>query len=162
MRLEVRPGGEVVLTAPIRASDALIERFFAAHALWVERHVARMRKREVVRLKRSDLPSLKRRAREIAEERSLYFSRAYGVEYSTISIRAQKTRWGSCSRRGALSFNYKIAALPSELADYIVVHEVCHLLAFDHSQKFWDLVARTVPEHRALRKRLRNMTFVQA
>ncbi len=84
----------------------------------------------------------------------------YGFSFKKVSVRAQKTRWGSCSKAGNLNFNYKIALLPSVIADYIIVHEICHLGAFDHSKKFWDLVALTVPGHKAIRKSLKNIIFV--
>lgn len=160
MRLEVRADGQVVLIAPERASIASIEAFYKKHTKWVERAAARMRGREVVRIKRGDIPALKRQAQVFAKEKVEHVARLYGVGYKRISIRAQKTRWGSCSRNGNISFNYKIAALPRDIAEYIIVHEVCHLLVFNHSHAFWAQVARTVPDHHAVRTRLRRMVFV--
>ena len=74
-----------------------------------------------------------------------------------VAIRNQRSRWGSCSKQGNLNFNYKIALLPDALADYIVVHELCHLGEFNHSQAFWDLVAVAVPDHRERRAELRQI-----
>jgi predicted metal-dependent hydrolase len=68
----------------------------------------------------------------------------------------QRSRWGSCSRKGNLNFNYKLIQLPQELADYIVVHELCHLKQFNHSHAFWNLIAETIPNHIELRKILKN------
>jgi len=84
-----------------------------------------------------------------------YFNAMYGLRCNRITIRNQKTRWGSCSRKGNLNFNYKIALLPQRLADYIIVHELCHLGEFNHSRKFWALVAQTMPDHVDLRKELK-------
>jgi hypothetical protein len=81
----------------------------------------------------------------------------YGVSLKKISIRAQKSRWGSCSHGGNLSFNYKIAALPPHIAEYIIVHEVCHLLELNHAARFWGHVERAVPHHKAVRKELRDI-----
>lgn len=75
--------------------------------------------------------------------------------YKKIVIRNQSSRWGSCSRKGNLNFNYRIALLPPDLADYIIVHELCHLGEFNHSQGFWDLVARTIPNWQILRTELK-------
>lgn len=96
-------------------------------------------------------------ARTIVTEKVRNFSRKYGVEYGTIAIRNQKTRWGSCSKKGNLNFSYRIVFLPPELQDYLVVHEVCHLKEFNHSRAFWDLVAREVPNYRELRRKLKGL-----
>ena len=97
----------------------------------------------------------KKNARTLAEERLVHFNSLYHFSYDRISIRNQKTRWGSCSKKGNLSFNYRIVLLPPHLADYIIVHELCHLEVFNHSKQFWDMVARTIPAHRELRRELR-------
>ena len=88
-------------------------------------------------------------------KRASYFAAAYGLSYKKISIKRQKTRWGSCSRAGNLSFNYWITFLPSRLLDYVVVHEICHLKEFNHSRKFWTLLAETFPDYAVLKKQLR-------
>lgn len=160
MRIAVHPDGGVVVTAPKFFGLDAIERFVLKHSEWIRKHVEKTHDRTVIRIQKSDIPALKRQALDFATERSAYYARVYGLPYKKISIRAQKTRWGSCSKVGNLSFNYKIAVLPREIAEYIVVHEICHLGAFDHSKKFWNLVARTVPNHKAIRKALKNIVFV--
>lgn len=95
-------------------------------------------------------------ARALVLGRLEYFGEIYQVPYQRISIRNQKTRWGSCSKRGNLNFNYKIALIHPKLADYVIVHELCHLKEFNHSQNFWDLVALTFPDYLEVRKELRN------
>lgn len=80
----------------------------------------------------------------------------YSVGYRKVSIRNQKTRWGSCSKLGNLNFNYKIAFLPKEQRDYIVTHEVCHLIEFNHSQRFWDEVGKTIPNYKKIRKEIKS------
>jgi predicted metal-dependent hydrolase len=79
----------------------------------------------------------------------------YTLIYKKVSIKNQSSRWGSCSQKGNLNFNFRIALLPPELADYVIVHELCHLGEFNHSKKFWDLVVLTVPNWQTLRARLK-------
>ncbi|MEK7523477.1 MAG: M48 family metallopeptidase [Patescibacteria group bacterium] len=97
----------------------------------------------------------KEQARRLAKERIEHFNKMYQFEFNRVSIRNQRTRWGSCSSKRNLNFNYKIALLPLPLADYIIVHELCHLGEFNHSKKFWELVAKTIPNHREIRKVIR-------
>jgi predicted metal-dependent hydrolase len=94
-------------------------------------------------------------ARAFIVQRVAEISVLYGFSVGRITIKNQKTCWGSCSKKGNLNFNYKILFLPEEIANYIIVHEVCHLREFNHSQRFWDLVAQTVPNHRYLRHELK-------
>ena len=95
------------------------------------------------------------RARALAHARLEHFNRFYGFTYERVFIRSQKTRWGACSAKGNLGFNFRIAYLPAYLADYVIVHELCHLEQFNHSPAFWELVARTIPDHKARRTELR-------
>ncbi len=98
-------------------------------------------------------------ARAIVHERLAHFSRHYGFIYNKVFIRNTRTRWGSCSSRGNLGFNYRVAKLPPELQSYIVVHELCHLKEFNHSPAFWALVAEQVPNWKVLRSRLRKIAL---
>lgn len=89
-------------------------------------------------------------ALRLIQERLEHFNRNYQFRYNRVSVKRQRTRWGSCSKKGNLNFNFKIFFLPPRLADYIVVHELCHLREFNHSGRFWELVARTIPEYKKL------------
>lgn len=161
MRLGVMPGGAVVVTVPRYFSGSLeaVDRLIMRYSQWIDARVKKMRGYTVIRVRRADIPQLKREALALAEERCAYFAALYGYTYKKITIRAQKTRWGSCSKHGNLSFNYKIALLPLRLQEIIIVHEICHLGAFDHSSRFWDLVSRVVPEHKILRRELKRLAF---
>ncbi|MSU73534.1 M48 family peptidase [Candidatus Kaiserbacteria bacterium] len=124
------------------------------------RKVAKTAGREIIFIKRGEIDILKKRALALANVRCMHFAKYYGLTYKKISVRAQKSRWGSCSRAGNLSFNYKIAALPPHIADYIIVHELCHLAEMNHSSRFWALVARLIPSHKNLRRELRKVVIV--
>ena len=157
LRISVEPGGAVVVVAPRFSNSSMIARFVARFSHWIEKQVRVAKGRCVIRFTRSDIAMLKKRAREIAETRASHFAKLYGVTFQKIAIRAQKCRWGSCSHKGNLSFNYKIAALPAHLSDYIIVHELCHLIEPNHSKRFWRLVASAIPNHKDRRKELRNI-----
>lgn len=93
-------------------------------------------------------------ARVLVHERLTYWKQYYGYKYNRVSIRAQSTRWGSCSSKGNLNFNCRIVLLDRDLVDYIVVHELCHLKEFNHSNAFWALIEQTIPNYRVLKAEL--------
>lgn len=111
----------------------------------------------VIRRKPLRLSYLRHRetARELVLKKIPEFNAHYGFKVGRVAIRDQKSRWGSCSSKGNLNFNYRIALLPSYLADYVIVHELCHLGEFNHKEKFWALVARTIPDYKKYRDELR-------
>src|SRR5438105_4671667 len=80
----------------------------------------------------------------MAKSQVIHFNQYYNFAINRIAVKNQKTRWGSCSKKGNLNFNYKIYLLPRHLADYVIVHELCHLGEFNHSPAFWKLVAKTI------------------
>jgi predicted metal-dependent hydrolase len=95
------------------------------------------------------------KAYEVAWNKVLHFNKFYKYDIGKIYIRNQKTRWGSCSGKKNLNFNYKIVFLPEELKDYIIVHELCHLKEMNHSQNFWNLVAQMCPDYRKACKEIK-------
>ena len=96
-------------------------------------------------------------ARTFVCERVEVFAREHGFAYKRISIRNTRRSWGSCSELGNLNFNYKVIFLPEVLAEYIIVHELCHLWEFNHSARFWAHVEAILPDYRARRKLLRRV-----
>ena len=97
----------------------------------------------------------KEAARALILERLEYFNQFYNLKWNRVAIRNQRRCWGSCSAKGNLNFNYKILFLPSHLADYIIVHELCHLTHLNHGKDFWDLVATQLPKYVDLLHELR-------
>jgi predicted metal-dependent hydrolase len=98
----------------------------------------------------------RRAARAEVLPRVAQASAALGVAHGPVTIRDQRTRWGSCSQQGALAFNWRLLLGPEEVLDYVVWHEACHLVVFDHSRGFWELLARHRPGYRAPRRWLRD------
>ena len=108
---------------------------------------------------RADYVALKEGARILAENRISHYNKLYKFKINRLSIKNTKSRWGSCSKKGNLNFNYKIAKLPLEMADYVIVHELCHLQEFNHSPKFWKLVSLALPNYKDLRKKFKTISL---
>ena len=160
VRLTVYCDGSMTATVPQRYPAGALEDFIIEKAGWIFKKINYFENyegREFWKNNPGDFEKYRKEARVLAEEKVRHFSQVYGFNYGKISIRNQKTRWGSCSRRGNLSFNYKIVLLPEHLADYIIVHEICHLGQFNHSASFWNLVAKTVPDYKVLRREVRKL-----
>lgn len=95
------------------------------------------------------------RAKELIAARAAHWAGVLGLKYNRLAVKSQRSLWGSCSRRGNLNFNWRLAAAPPEALDYVVIHELCHLLEMNHSKKFWEKVAAACPDYRARRAWLR-------
>jgi len=108
---------------------------------------------------RSNYLRYKEEASKFISERINYYNQIYEFDYNRISIRNQRTRWGSCSSKKNLNFNYRILFLPKRIADYIIIHELFHLKEMNHSRRFWNLVAEAVPDYLEIRKELKNKRF---
>ncbi|HET8581183.1 MAG TPA: M48 family metallopeptidase [Candidatus Paceibacterota bacterium] len=157
VRILVHADASVVVTAPPRIPASVIERFVAEQAAWVTQRQRQVRAFAQTPLGTTDPAAYrahKEKARKLAAWRLAVFNERYGFRYGRISIRNQKSRWGSCTHAGNLSFNYKIALLPQRLADYVIVHELCHVRELNHGPRFWALVARTIPDYEERRDAL--------
>lgn len=95
------------------------------------------------------------RALEVVRERSAYFARVMGVEYSRVRINGARSRWGSCGFRGTLNFNWRLIMAPRDIIDYVVVHELAHLVVKNHSKRFWAKVKEHLPDHKDKRRWLK-------
>ena len=160
MRITVKQGGEVVVTVPRRVTRFFVERFVRRQAQWITKRVEQMKLAPRSLLNTGSAREFKEKkaeAKRLVISRIRELNRHYGFSFRRVTIRNQKSRWGSCSRLGNLSFNYRIVSLPPAVADYLIVHELCHLREMNHSKKFWALVSQTTPQYRALRKALRGV-----
>lgn len=152
--IQIRPDGQVIVRAPYGCPRSFINSFIHQKADWIVKHSAENKQRyeKQVQLKK-DRPTLSdaqrkryiETARSIFTQKAAYYARLIGVTYGRISIREQKTRWGSCSSKGNLNFNCLLMLTPPEVIDYVVVHELCHRKEMNHSGRFWNEVARVLP-----------------
>ena len=160
MRLAIYGDGAFVVTAPPFVGLSTIEQFILRKSQWVVDKIEYFKQfsgRVIVKNTKQEFALHKKSALILAIERMAYFNDIYQFKWGKVTIRNQKTRWGSCSKKGNLNFNYKIIFLSEKLQDYLIVHELCHLREFNHSKRFWDLVAKGVPSFRECRKQLRKV-----
>ena len=149
--LELTPEG-LLVRAPLRASLEEIEKVIHKHRRWIDSHMQKLEKEleeasSAGMLSQQDLRDLARQAREYLPGRVAFYEPLIGVRAGRITIRTQKSRWGSCSAKGNLNFNCLLMLTPPEVLDYVVVHELCHLKEMNHSRRFYDEVNRVYPEY---------------
>ncbi|MEO8066018.1 MAG: YgjP-like metallopeptidase domain-containing protein [Candidatus Doudnabacteria bacterium] len=155
LRIVVYPGGRVVVTKPERISVARAEQFVKSKSSWIKKNIAKLQNKKAIPTHTLS----KHQVLEFVRSRVDIYNRYYNFSLNKISIKDHKSLWGSCSRRRNLNFNQRIASLPLNQADYIIVHELCHLKEFNHSVVFWALVAQTIPDYKLIKKELRKYSF---
>lgn len=161
--IQICPDAHVRVRAPYRMQEAEIADFLKEKSQWIEKHLGIMRERieqgavepQVERLSVQEIQELAKQASEVLSVKAKYYAEKLGVTYGRITIRNQKTRWGSCSGKGNLNFNCLLMLAPEEIQDYVVIHELCHRKEMNHSQKFWAEVEKIMPDYREKRRWLR-------
>lgn len=161
-RITVRRSGEVVAVRPLRMPLTRFHAWVDSKKQWIERAVLRIQKHKPL----TPLPKGKQtyrahreHARALVHEKIKALNAVYGHSYRAVRIKQHTSRWGSCSTKGNLNFNYQIVFLPDHIAVYIVAHELCHLKEMNHSRAFWQLVAQTVPDYKACRAALKRFAM---
>ena len=164
--LQVCENGDAVLRIPNQLSADALQKFLDSEHAWIWKKVEQMQMRmeqrqetgavPVGELSRDELEKIKKKI----ESRVNAYKKAMGVTIRWITIRNQKTRWGSCSSKGNLNFNYQLYYLPDELLDYVVIHELAHRRYMDHSKEFWDEVEKYCPDYRERRQQLKKYKLV--
>lgn len=158
VRISVHHDGRVVVTKPASVSVARAEGFVFSRFDWIAATIDKFKlkpQKLLSHFSAADYAARKAEALAMVRERVKHLNEIYGFEIGKIAVRNQRTRWGSCSGKKNLNFNYKLLYLPPELCDYIVVHELCHLKEMNHSARFWAQVARAVPDHKERRRAIR-------
>ena len=144
-------GEQILVRAPRSMSEGAIRQFVDKHREWINARQQAIRKATGPLFTDEELEDMKSVARGLLHERLEYYAPIIGVRYNRVTVRCQKTKWGSCSGKGNLNFNCLLAMVPREVLDYVVVHELCHLKQMNHSKKFYREVERVLPDHRARR-----------
>ena len=152
LAIEIR-NGRLLVRAPYFATKREIDRFLLAHQGWIEKHFARAQAKEAAKesapkLTKEELAALAKEAHRVIPERVACWAPKVGVTYGRITIRKQRTRWGSCSSKGNLNFNCLLLLTPPEVLDSVVVHELCHRKEMNHSRRFYAEVLRVFPAYK--------------
>ena len=157
--IEVRQDLRVIGRAPKRASNREIMKFVEQKQDWIAKHLAYMQIRyeETRRAKEKqftddDIRKMKDEAKRVIPDRVKYYAGIMGVTFGKITIKNQKTRWGSCSSKGNLDFNCLLMMTPDKVRDYVVIHELCHLKQMNHSKMFWAEVEKVMPDYKVYRQ----------
>lgn len=155
--LQIKPDGRIVVRAPFRLAKYRIDNFVMEHEAWINRQLSKVEQYQAERCEITDRQRQEgiRKAKKIFPERVAYFADRMGVTYGRITIREQKTRWGSCSEAGNLNFNWKLVLMPPEVLDYVVVHELAHRKEMNHSERFWKVVEAEMPDYMERRRLLK-------
>ncbi len=152
--IEISRDLRVIVRVPLFMSKKQIYKFIEDKTDWINKHLELVKNREgteqnIPKFTEDEIKALTKQAKTIIPQRVECFAKIMGVKYNRISIKHQVTRWGSCSVKGNLNFNCLLMLCPPEVRDYVIVHELCHLKELNHSQKFWNEVARYCPDYKA-------------
>ena len=163
--LEVRDANTVLARIPARVSDRELKTFVENHRSWILEKTAVMAEREENRkstpapppelLSKTDRMKIQLKI----GKRVRHYCEIMGVTVGYVTVKNQKTRWGSCSAKGNVNFNYQLAFLPEELLDYVVIHELAHRRHMNHSRAFWAEVEKYCPDYRERREQLKEYSL---
>lgn len=160
LAIQINPDLSVTVRAPMYAPQSDIERILREKEGWIQKHIEKIREQEEKKketqgesveseyLTNEEIKKLADKALQHIPKRVSYYAKQIGVTYGKITIRNQKTRWGSCSSKGNLNFNCLLMLTPPEVIDYVVVHELCHRKEMNHSVAFWAEVEKVIPDYK--------------
>lgn len=158
--IQIKPDASIILRVPNRMSRRQILNLLREKQDWIVSHTEKIAlQKEALKdqpiFTSSELRQLAEQMKHILPSRLEFYARQLGVTYHRVTIRSQKTRWGSCSSEGNLNFNCLLMLAPSEILDYVIVHELCHRLEMNHSKAFWNHVESVLPDYRIRKKWLK-------
>ena len=150
--IQVKPN-EVIVRAPTRMKQNEIEKFVETKRNWIEKHLQSVSEKQKLLQNtepytEEEIRSFVAKAKEFISQKVEFFADRIGVTYNKITIRCQRTRWGSCSSKGNLNFNCLLVLLSDEVVDSVIVHELCHRKYMNHSAKFYEEVEKFFPEYK--------------
>ncbi|MBR1438642.1 MAG: M48 family metallopeptidase [Synergistaceae bacterium] len=150
--LQIKPREGLIVRVPFQATQEQVKKFINDHRGWIEKHLKVMEERQkeassVEKLSMNEIRDLTGQALKLIPERVRHYAPLLGVTYGRITIRNQRSRWGSCSGRKNLNFNCLLVLTPPEVIDSVVVLELAHLKEMNHSERFYAEVLRVFPDY---------------
>ncbi len=159
LRVAVYCDSSVVVTVPWGFNESNLDFFLKQKWAWIldkVEHFKKFKGTSFIQGGKREYQKYKTLALVMAKQKIQEWNSFYRFSYNKVNVKNQKTRWGSCSKKGNLNFNYRIIFLSKEQLDYLIVHELCHLKEFNHSKRFWGLVEQTIPDYAKIKETLRN------
>ena len=148
--------GELIVRAPIGTSQKRIKKLIDDHLEWIEKSVEKTKNAPPPEeISAEEEKALRKKAKLVLRGKTQYYSELMGLKCGRITITGAKTRFGSCSSKGNISYSFRLMKYPEDAIDYVVVHELAHLLELNHSPKFWAIVASVFPDYKRRRKLLK-------
>lgn len=160
IRLIIKSDRKIVVTAPRWVTKRMIDKFVSSKVDWIKNSLKKIGDQENISKpggSRAEFMKYQKRAKQLAVRKVKEINQFYNFDYNRITIRFVSTRWGSCSSKKNLNFNYRLIFLPEYLVDYLVTHELCHLQEMNHSAKFWKLVEKMIPDYKTRKQELKKV-----
>ena len=159
LSVQIKPN-RVIIRAPNKMKQSDIEKFVESKIKWIEKHLNSISEKqdnlqETEPFTKEEIKDFTEKAKQIIPPKVEFYARKIGVTYNRITIRCQRTRWGSCSSKGNLNFNCLLVLLPDEIIDSVIVHELCHRKHMNHSDKFYAEIEKIFPDYKHCREQLK-------
>lgn len=150
--------GKVILKAPLKLRDSDAKRIIKKHEGWILSKLQSYKNKSIKEpsLTEMEIKTIKKEAKAYFKTLIDNYSSIMGLKYSRMTITSAKTRFGSCSSNGNICFSYRLMLYPEEAREYVVVHELAHLVEMNHSERFYAIVERYIPDYKQRRKKLRD------
>lgn len=159
LSIQITREGNIVVRAPKRMAKRLIVKFLKENEDWIRTRQQEIKEASYSQISKGltekERADYIEQAKAVISKKAAYYAQIMGVTYNRITIRDQKTRWGSCSAKGNLNFNWKLMLAPEKVLDYVVIHELAHRREMNHSSRFYAVLAEVMPEYKEWQKWLR-------
>ena len=150
-------GTDVVVKAPFGTDDETVKKVITKYSAWIEKALKFQKKKEELTkdLTPDDIKRLKKEAKKYLAEKTEYFANIMGLKYGRITITSAQKRFGSCSSKGNISYSYRLMLYPEAAREYVVVHELAHLVQMNHSKEFYAVIERILPDYKRRKRMLK-------